>query len=125
MTTNTLVPLAPRFFNHQLTSTYLLIPNCGKYAEEIVLTRKNLSDPGQIDRSSGHPVPFWERECSRKGTFPAHDFLFDHAHYIPDYNEKKTSSKYAHVQDLSDTYDRDGTINSSPRLKGMHVDLYL
>ena len=125
MTTNTLVPLAPPFFNHQLTSQYFLIPNCRKNTGEIVLTRRNLPDSGPIDRPSEHPGPFWERECSRKGTFPADDFLFDHAHYIPDYNEHKTSSNYTHVQDLSDTYDKDGILSSSLVAKGRYVDLYL
>lgn len=125
MTTNALVPLAPRFFNHHLTSQYFLIPASGQHAEEIVLTPRNHSAPGLVDNQSGHPIPFWDQERLHKRTVTPHDFLFDYSQYRPDYDDQKASSKFTHIQDRSDTYDRDGIINTSPMVKGVYVNLYL
>ena len=125
MNTNALVPLAPPFFNHQVTSQYFLIPTLRQHTETLVLTRTNHPLPDSVDDRPGYSIPFWDREGFHKRTLPAHDFLFDDFHFRPDYDAQNASSKYANVQDTSHTYDRDGLLNLSPMAKGLYVDLYL
>ena len=125
MTTNTLVPLASRFFNHQLTPQYFLIPTLGHSKQDIVLTRRYPFSTGPAEGKTVHPIPFVDREHIHKRTLPAHDFIFEHAQYRSVYDDPQASSKYTHMQDLSDTYDRDGMLSSSLVTKGRYVDLYL
>ena len=125
MTTNTLVPLAPRFFNHQFTSQYFLIPTHGHSTQDIVLTRKNPFATGPAEGKTMHPVPFVDREHIHQRTSPGHDCIFEHAQHRSAFDDPYTSSKDTHIQDLSDTYDRDGILSSSLVAKGRYVDLYL
>ena len=125
MTTNALVPVLPRFFNYQSASHYLLLPNFQQHTGEIVLPRTANDDQGVRDHRSGHPVPFHDREGLNKRTFPPHHYFFDCSPYSSDYGNHTASSNYTHVQDISDTYDRDGIVNTSPTNKGIYVDVYL
>ena len=125
MTTNALVPLSPRFFYHQVTPQFFLIPTHREHTETLVLTRTNHSAPNPVDRPPVHPIPFWNRNRLHKSTLPAHDFFFDDAQYHSDYGDQKASTRYTNVQGLSDTYDRDGLLNVSPLVKGLYVNLYL
>ncbi len=124
MTTNALLPLAPRFFCHQLTSQCFLIPTPGKHTEDIVLTRTNHSHPGPVDGRPGL-IPFWERDPLPKRTLPDQEYLFDDVYYFPDNDDQKASSHYTTVQGLSDTYERGGIPNAPPVVKGLYVDFYL
>ena len=125
MTNNTLVPLAPRFFNHQLTSQYFLIPTLGHPTQDIVLTRRNPFATGPAEGKNMHPIPFEDREPMHKRTSLGHDFIFDHAQYRSVFDGSNTSTKYTHMQDLSDTYDSDGILKTSSMSKGMYIDLFL
>ena len=126
MTTNVLVPAVPRFFNQQISSQYFLLPAPGHPPEQIVLTHGNPSGPYPVEGQTMHPIPCGERESlPKRRTSPAQDFLFEGARYRSFYDCQKTSSKYSHVQDLSDIYDRDGIVSSLSAVKGRYVDLYL
>ena len=125
MTTNTLVPLAPRFFDHQFTSPYFLIPTLGHSTQDIVLTRRDSLATGPAEGKTIHPIPFVDRERIHKRTSPGHDFIFEHAKYRSAFDEPHTSSTDTPIQGLFDTYDREGILSSSLVAKGRYVDLYL
>lgn len=87
MNTNALLLLAPRFFNHQLTSQYFSIPTLGQHTEALVLTCINHSNARPVVGRNGHTIPFGDREPLHKRTLSAHDFLFDDVHYPHNYGD--------------------------------------
>ena len=123
MVTNALVPALPSFYEYQLLPHRYLRHTSQQHSQEIVLPRIADREYAVQNQSPDQRLPFKDRQALQKRTFPAGDFLPGFAHRRGN-TDKVWASACGDAARLSDTYDRDGVLNTSPPGKGTYVDFY-